>query len=933
MAKRYYKDNAANRKLGRAGKEIPSKAKKEPEKKTTNTPQYQRLLDRTKARKEKKKIVKKAPKYDKKVTVIDSDDEEEYGFGVKEKGKKVSKPKPPSYDEITKDEKKKPAKKKGDSDKKYNDEYSKQLMKKRQLNKELNEKGKVYRKARKEFGKDDPKRPPPKPPRGVPRKKKQPVKDAFEGLKDSDFDEFFEKPKKPSQPKPKKKPQRAVVIPPKKREIKKPIRTVKKESLDEMIERKFEEHKNSPISVVGKKDIPTRFVSYAELQGGMERKYKSSGRLFPSSYLGAYVPETEFNLTTLGNNLDDRLMAVREALPKETEKFRKKAPPRLDLSKASHKNWNPYRTQFKGPQTPPGPAYIPNDPDDMTEEQRIATLNYVPRGYPYPPSDRDIREANDPNRDPSTIVVDPRYNPPRKGQRGFAEIGGGIKREVKQSGPAPVDASGFKHVRQGFYGPDNKPSTPTLEQEDIESVVVRTDSDFEGSIRNPGIIELGPYQVRAPGRANAGFIKNKRADYAKKEGKKPLYKDRKEALLRGELGTDNVQVRPVRNPRYFKGNKRGDAEFIRSGEVVDQVKGGVKTRTRDSGDGIVPKNDPKIPAKPRQPQTNKAFLGGRKLKELSPEQKKEYEKIKKANQRYNKKIAEWNEKYGDIRPKKLIVPPSSGMLTKGTSSRLTYEPGGVQDAFNKLGIKGKKAVPTVIARKEKVRKGVKPSTAETRAAIAAGKAKRLATIERREGRLIDVKEKAKTEILTNAELKARRTGKQLIQPPKKVKGTKLQDKILAAAVRAGKAPLKNQGEFAEPTPVGAMAEHRAQIANMVQEALTEKGKNDAKYQKIRQSDKEFERRQGQDRAAEILARKGDKRQIGVKSNQDVASRLAKIEKDQYKPANVKKGGRVAGPDTRYFNMAMDEYGNVFNQDGGQGGDDLGSTGYGVMWQG
>ena len=55
MAKRYYKDNAANRKLGRAGKEIPSKAKK-PEKKTaTNTPQYQRLLDRTKARKEKGK--------------------------------------------------------------------------------------------------------------------------------------------------------------------------------------------------------------------------------------------------------------------------------------------------------------------------------------------------------------------------------------------------------------------------------------------------------------------------------------------------------------------------------------------------------------------------------------------------------------------------------------------------------------------------------------------------------------------------------------------------------------------------------------------------------------------------------------------------------------------------------------------------------------
>ncbi len=142
MAKRYYKDTPQNRKLGRVGKEIPSRAKKEPAKKTTNTPQYQRLLDRTKARKEKKKIAKKAPKYDKKKTITDSDGEE-YGFGVKEKPKKVSKPKkkaeskktvapppkkvskpkPPSYDEITKDEKKTPAKKKGETDKEYKDRY------------------------------------------------------------------------------------------------------------------------------------------------------------------------------------------------------------------------------------------------------------------------------------------------------------------------------------------------------------------------------------------------------------------------------------------------------------------------------------------------------------------------------------------------------------------------------------------------------------------------------------------------------------------------------------------------------------------------------------------------------------------------------------------------------------------------------------------
>ena len=158
---------------------------------------------------------------------------------------------------------------------------------------------------------------------------------------------------KPTKPKPKKAPQKAVKVPPKKREVKKPIRKVigitpppkpprgvprkkkaPKESLDQMIDRKYDEHKtatknrkflegilessdedsNAPISLVGKKDIPTRVVSYKELMGGMDKKYKDSGRLFPSNYLGAYVPETEFNLTTVGNNLDDRLIAVQEAV-------------------------------------------------------------------------------------------------------------------------------------------------------------------------------------------------------------------------------------------------------------------------------------------------------------------------------------------------------------------------------------------------------------------------------------------------------------------------------------------------------------------------------------------------------------------------------------------------------------------------------------------
>ncbi len=171
-----YKDNAVNRRLGRVGKEYgkidrskppppppgpPPKKKKKSQKppppppgpppkkkkkyqkppppppgpppkkkqekkikkKTKNTPQYQRLLDRSKARKAKKKTAKR--------------------------------PAPPSYDEITKNEKKKPA------------------------------------------------------------------KDAFEGLNDSDFDDIM-----PTKPKPKKAPQKAVVIPPKKRQVNVPIRKV-----------------------------------------------------------------------------------------------------------------------------------------------------------------------------------------------------------------------------------------------------------------------------------------------------------------------------------------------------------------------------------------------------------------------------------------------------------------------------------------------------------------------------------------------------------------------------------------------------------------------------------------------------------------------------------------------------------------------------------
>jgi hypothetical protein len=102
----------------------------------------------------------------------------------------------------------------------------------------------------KEYGKIDRSKPPPPPPGPPPKKKqekkikkkhkntpqyqrlldrskarkakKKPVKDAFEGLKEGDFDDIM--PKKPTPPK--KKPQKAVKILPKKRQVNVPIRKV-----------------------------------------------------------------------------------------------------------------------------------------------------------------------------------------------------------------------------------------------------------------------------------------------------------------------------------------------------------------------------------------------------------------------------------------------------------------------------------------------------------------------------------------------------------------------------------------------------------------------------------------------------------------------------------------------------------------------------------
>ena len=1121
MAKRYYKDTPLNRKLNRVGNEITkaSAVKKQAPKKSDDDPIYDKQ-----GRKDRSRV--KSSKY------VDSEDDDSNPMPKKtpkkkaaitsQPKKKAARPKPPSYDEITKKEKKKttntpqyqrlldrtkarkekekekkkkpPTKKVvsaaskklpglRDSEQKYNDEYSKQLMNKRQLNKELKEKGSVYRKARKEFGKDDPKRPPPKPPRGVPRKKKMPKKkeapDAFAGLKDSDFDEFFEKPKKPTKPKPKKAPQKAIVIPPKKREIKKPIRTVKKESLDEMIERKFDEHKNAkpPISLVGKKDIPTRNVSYKDLVGGMDRKYQDSGRLFPSNYLGAYVPQTEFNLTTVGNNLDDRLIAVQEAVadmdregtavannrrkldefarrgysPKayadlyETNKYKKKAPPRLDLS---------ITTPFKGPQTPPGPAYIPN-PENMTEEQRRITLNYVPQT----PSDKDIRAANTPKPLPKLV-----------------SIGGGVKKEVRVAGrPAPVDASGFIPPRfktfsfgvqdidlaqdlrdkellysgpggdmiKGKYVPGKAEGTPKT-QKQIEKEIEKKEEETKSSFTDKQLrSQAQDTRNRAPGKSK--FIKNTKADYGTATAKgKGLYKDRKEALIQGLLAGGNERTLPVRNPRYFKGNKKGDAEFVREGEQITQVKQGVKYKTRDRGDGILPKKDAKIPPKPKQPQTNKAFLAGRKLKDLSAADKKAYEKVKKANQRYNKKLLEWTTKYGNIPAPRLKVPPSSAFLTKGTPRVIdkyeekgtaifrggegitsikhtsNYEKGIVKDAMKKAGIPSKTTLPDRASQWAEFRKRINPVKASPTLTekLQKKKDKKKLTVlgytdRFEEARALD-KEFGYAEV-PSAKLKLLKSSTQII-PKETAKYSEKSERIIKSAanigtkyvstledddqeeggadasydVRGQKVPdieprtQKKLNKYLENVKGGRIGESKkldtsiqgnlgtyrrqlldkgtvsvlgaredlgleyseslqaptkedkVQVANMIQEALEAKGKNDAKYQKIRQSDAEFQRREGQERALEVLARKGNKRAIGVKSNQDVASRLAKIEKDNYKPSNVASNfyTKKTTVDTRYFNVAQDwEQGESYNQDIQNPNDNLGDADYaqGDFW--
>ena len=156
-------------------------------------------------------------------------------------------------------------------------------------------------------------------------------------------------------------------------------------------------------------------------------------------------------------------------------------------------------------------------------------------------------------------------------------------------------------------------------------------------------------------------ITNTNVPDPKRTGKKT-----KRQLLDAELGTDKSFVKLVRNPNYYKGvpdkikkstkvygSIKGQvstaipiSEFLRPGEKLTKQIGGKKVLFKERGGGIIKKPDPpqkKAPPKPKVPTTTKTFLAGKKVKELTPEQKKEYEKVKKQNQRYGKNLEKYND--------------------------------------------------------------------------------------------------------------------------------------------------------------------------------------------------------------------------------------------------------------------------------------------------
>ncbi len=148
------------------------------------------------------------------------------------------------------------------------------------------------------------------------------------------------------------------------------------------------------------------------------------------------------------------------------------------------------------------------------------------------------------------------------------------------------------------------------------------------------------------------FRKGRKFDQARitntnKPDPKRTGKKTKRQLLDLELGTDKALVKLVRNPNYFEGTKqKRTSQFLNPGQKVVKQIGKEKVVFKERGGGIIKKPDPppkKAPPKPKVPVSTKTFLAGKKVKELTPAEKKEYEKVKKQNQRYGANLKKYND--------------------------------------------------------------------------------------------------------------------------------------------------------------------------------------------------------------------------------------------------------------------------------------------------
>ncbi len=193
-----------------------------------------------------------------------------------------------------------------------------------------------------------------------------------------------------------------------------------------------------------------------------------------------------------------------------------------------------------------------------------------------------------------------------------------------------------------------------------------------------------------------------------------------------------VQIKPVRNPKYYKGRaeyqkKMGqkqarDKPFILEGQQVAETKKGVRTVYKDKGDGIVPITPKPAKKPPRKPQSTDNFLKGRKVKDLGADEKKSYERLKKANQRYKSAT----KKYEEEQAKKPKVKESKAPTTKQLLDIAGVERRKAAGAGEKAGIKAKEA--SVAARRKAgvqgEKKKVEPSPLQKRIlnkAVRAGK--------------------------------------------------------------------------------------------------------------------------------------------------------------------------------------------------------------------